>query len=335
MKVDILAAPETAGSILYGLFDTLMLPGAAWPRVVFGETGDPLIETRIVARTPESFTCRGGVPVRPTAALSDAVDADVICVPNMTVPVDQDPHGWFPEEVAWLKARYRSGSTVATVCSGALLLAEAGLLDGEEATAHWSYAQTFQTYYPNVRFRPERILTFGGQGDRLIMAGGMSSWQDLALYLITRYLGPEHAVQTSKFYVISDHSEGQLPYAAMSRRIRKDDPVIGDCQVWLNDHYAEANAVSQMQALSGLPRRTFSRRFRNATGYSPIEYLQALRIEEAKQALETTDQSVQEVADAVGYLDERAFRRIFRKRSGLTPSAYRRRFRHSRFGTIR
>jgi transcriptional regulator GlxA family with amidase domain len=335
MKVDILAAPETAGSILYGLFDTLMLPGTAWPRVVLGEAGAPLINARIVARTSAPFSCRGGVPVTPAATLSDAEDADVICVPNMTVPLDQSPYGWFPDEVAWLKSCYRNGATIATVCSGALLLAEAGLLDGEEATAHWSYAQTFKQYYPDVRFRPERILTFGGEGDRLIMAGGMSSWQDLALYLITRYLGPEHAVQTAKFYVISDHTEGQLPYAALSRRIRNDDPVIGNCQVWLNDHYAEANAVSRMQTKSGLPRRTFSRRFRNATGYAPVEYLQALRIEEAKQTLETTDLSVHEIAEAVGYLDERAFRRTFRKLTGLSPSAYRKRFKHSRFGSAR
>lgn len=333
LKVDILAAPESAGSILYGLYDILMLPGVAWPRVVLGEPGDPLIRVRIVARSTAPFPCRGGVPITPHVALSEATDADVICIPNMTVPVDQCPYGWFAEEVSWLESRYREGATIATVCSGALLLAEAGLLGGEEATAHWAYEKTFRDYYPDVKFCPERILTFAGDEDRLVLAGGMSSWQDLALYLVTRFLGPEHAVQASKFYVISDHTEGQLPYAAMSRRIQVEDQTINKCQMWLRDNYAAPNTASRMQELSGFSRRTFSRRFRTATGYTPTDYVQAVRTEEAKQLLETTMSSIEEVAEEVGYSDERAFRRVFRKRTGISPSAYRKRFHYSRFGS--
>lgn len=335
MKVDILAARETAGSILYGLYDTLLLPGAAWPRIVLGQPGDPLIDVRIVSRTTEPFTCRSGVPVSPSLSLDEAQDADIVCIPNMTVPVDQCPYGWFSEEVAWLNSRFAAGAIVATVCSGSILLAEAGLLEGREATGHWAFGQMFREYYPAVRFRPERILCFAGDGDRLIMAGGMSSWQDLALYLITRFLGAEYAVQASKIYIISDHTEGQLPYAALSRRVRSDDPLIGQCQDWLSDHYAKPNVVTHMQDMSGLPRRTFSRRFRAATGYAPLEYVQALRIEEAKQLLETTVAPIDEISEAVGYRDERAFRRVFRKRVGISPSAYRKRFNHTRFSSAR
>lgn len=331
VKVDVLAAPETASSILYGLYDILSLPGAAWPRVIQGEPGEPLFDVRVVARTSEVFRCRGGAPVAPHCDLATARNAEVICIPNMTVPVGESPYGWFEEEVAWLKSRYEDGATVATVCSGALLLAEAGLLSGEEATAHWSYADTFRRFYPAIRFCPERILTFAGKADRLIMAGGMSSWQDLALYLITRFLGPEYAVQAAKFYVISDHTEGQLPYAALSQRVQRDDQAIRQGQLWLRENYGSPEAVHRMQALSELPRRSFSRRFRAATGFSPNEYVQAVRVEEAKHLLESSSVSVEDVAMAVGYRDERAFRRVFRKRTGLSPSAYRKRFHHSRF----
>jgi transcriptional regulator GlxA family with amidase domain len=331
VKVDILAAPETASSILYGLYDILLLPGAAWPRVIRGEPGESLFDVRVVARTTEQFRCRSGAPVAPHCDLATANDAEVICIPNMTVPVGECPYGWFEEEVAWLKSRYDDGVTIATVCSGALILAETGLLSGEEATAHWAYEDTFRKFYPEIRFCPERILTFAGEGDRLVLAGGMSSWQDLALYLITRFLGPEHAVQASKFYVISDHTEGQLPYAALSQRIQADDQAIHQSQIWLRDNYGDPEAVLRMQEVSGLPRRSFSRRFRAATGFSPNEYVQAVRAEEAKNLLESSMVPTDDVAMAVGYQDERAFRRVFRKRTGLSPSAYRKRFHHSRF----
>lgn len=331
LKVDILGAPETAASVLYGIYDTLMLPGTAWPIVVLEEPADPLVRVRIVARTNEAFECRGGVPVSPHLAIAEADDADVICIPNMTIPPDHNPLGRYEAEVAWLKKRYEAGATVASVCSGAVLLAEAGLLNGQQATAHWAYREMFKHYYPSVDFRPERVLSYAGEEDRLILAGGITSWQDLALYLIARFLGPEHAVQASKFYLLSGHDEGQLPYAALRRRIQKSDQAISECQVWLAENYAKGDIIPHMLKLSGLNRRTFSRRFKAATGYSPIEYLQALRIEEAKQMLESTAQAIEEIAEAVGYKDEGAFRRTFYKRSGLSPSAYRKKFGHGRF----
>jgi len=330
LKVDILAAPQTAGSILYGLYDILMIP-EVWPQVILGEPPASLVRVRIVSVSTESFECRGGVPVTPHVALRDANDADIVCVPNMTIPLDQSPHGRFAPEVAWLQECHASGKTIASVCSGALLLAETGLLDGQTATAHWLYENMFRQFYPRIDFRPERVLTFAGDEDRLVLAGGMSSWQDLALYLIARFLGPEYAVHASKIYVVADHTDGQLPYAAFARRIQNDDPAIKICQLWLSDNYEKADAVAQMHALSGLARRTFSRRFKATTGYKPLEYVQALRIEEAKQLLESTPGAIDEVAASVGYQDGSAFRRLFQKRTGLTPSAYRKKFHHSRF----
>lgn len=153
----------------------------------------------------------------------------------------------------------------------------------------------------------------------------------MALYVIARFLGPEHAVQASKFYLISGHDEGQLPYAALRRRIQKSDQAISECQVWLAQNYAKNDIIPRLLQLSGLNRRTFSRRFKAATGYSAIEYLQALRVEEAKQLLEASALSIDAVAEAVGYKDEGAFRRTFVKKSGLSPSAYRKKFGHARF----
>ncbi|MGD9617039.1 MAG: GlxA family transcriptional regulator [Alphaproteobacteria bacterium] len=326
LKIDILAAPDSVGSVIYGLYDALSMPGISWPRIVTGEPGEPLAEIRIVASGRKQFTCRGGVPVRPHASIAQAGDADLICVPSMSLPVDRPPYGCFPREVAWLRERFLQGATIATVCSGAILAAEAGLLNGCEATAHWAYADVFRRYYPQIKFRPERILTFAGEGNRLILAGGIAAWQDLAVHIIAKFFGIEHAAQTAKIYVFSDHAQGQLPYAAMSRRIQKDDPAIAECQVWIAENYATSNPVAQILKLSNLPQRTFNRRFEAATGYRPMEYVHAVRIEEAKQLLETTGKPIDDIAQEVGYQDPRPFSRLFFRKTGLSPASYRKRF---------
>jgi len=131
----------------------------------------------------------------------------------------------------------------------------------------------------------------------------------------------------AKTFLIGDRSDGQLPYAAMTRPRPHDDQAIADCQVWIADHYAAPNPVSRMVARCGLPERSFKRRFRAATGFTPVTYVQTLRMEEAKQQLETTDWPTDQVAAAVGYEDPAFFRRLFKRHTGVTPARYRQRYR--------
>jgi transcriptional regulator GlxA family with amidase domain len=331
LRIDILAAPSCRGAILYGLYDLLQSVGAAWSYMVEPEPAPPMTRVRIVAADPGPFRCIGGVPVAPDATLEAAGDAEIVVLPNFRLGPDADYGAALAAELAWLSERHGAGAHLAAACSGAQVLAELGLLDGETATAHWSCREVFRRRYPNVDFRPDRTLAFAGEGDRIVTAGGMAGWTDLALYLIARFLGPEHASRSARFYCVDPRSEGLSRYAAMSRRVQSDDAAIRDCQLWVADGYAGADPVAAMIARSGLPRRSFDRRFRAATGYSPREYVQALRMEEAKQLLEATREPVEAVAAAVGYADARAFQRLFRRATGLTPSAYRRRFSHDRF----
>jgi transcriptional regulator GlxA family with amidase domain len=174
--------------------------------------------------------------------------------------------------------------------------------------------------------RPERILIPAGADHRVITSGGASSWEDLAMHVVARYCGREEAIRTAKIFVFGDRSEGQLPYMALGKPRRHDDAVIAEAQSWIAEHYATPAPVAQMVARSGLAERTFKRRFRASTGYSPVEYVQALRIEEAKQMLETTDEATDTVAHSVGYEDPTFFRRLFKRRTGTTPGRYRRRY---------
>jgi transcriptional regulator GlxA family with amidase domain len=221
---------------------------------------------------------------------------------------------------------HAKGAIVASVCSGSLILAEAGLLDGLEAAGHWAYREMFRDHYPKVKLRENSILCLAGEQDRIVTAGAVNSWQELAVYLITRLCGPEQAIRTTKVFLLSDHTGGQLPFAVMTPRVRQADAVIGDCQVWIAENYACSNPVASMAARAGLKSRTFARRFRAATKHQPMDYVQAIRVEEAKQLLETSTRRVEEVGHMVGYQDSTSFRRLFQRKAGLTPAAYRRKF---------
>ncbi len=325
-RIALLAAPETSASVLYGLYDILLSVGPMWPDMTAAESGDALLDVVITAASHEPFRCFGGIPVEPHAGLDDVGEVDAVVVCDMYTPIDTPPRGRFASEAAWVRRMHAAGALVTTVCTGSLLLAESGLLDGRSCTGHWAYADLFQTAYPTIRFRPGAILDLSNEPDGLITAGGVTSWQDLALHLIARFCGPEHAARTAKVYLLGSHEDGQLPFAAMTRLTRGDDAAIHRSLAWITDNLATPNPVSAMADHSGLTPRTFARRFRAATGRRPIEYVHALRIEEARRRLEVGAGAVDDVGLEVGYEDPTFFRRLFKRTTGLTPSAYRRRF---------
>jgi transcriptional regulator GlxA family with amidase domain len=325
-RVCLLASEETSPSVLYGLFDILSTVGAIYPEMTIGEPGEPLLDVKVVAATAEPFRCYGNVLVEPDFAVGTMEETDVAIVCDMYQPIDTPPRGRYTREIDWIKRMYANGAIVSSVCSGSIILAEAGLLDGLEAAGHWAYREMFRDHYPKVKLRDNAILCLAGEHDRIVTAGAVASWQELVAYLITRLCGPEEALRTTKIFLISDRSGGQLPFAVMTPRLQQADAVIGDCQVWIAENYANSNPVSGMAARAGLKSRTFARRFRSATDYQPMDYVHAIRIEEAKQLLETSDISVEEIGQAVGYEDPTSFRRLFKRKGGLTPAAYRRKF---------
>ncbi|HUF86671.1 MAG TPA: helix-turn-helix domain-containing protein [Thermohalobaculum sp.] len=322
----LLASAETSPSVLYGLYDVLYSVGAVFPDMTVGEAGAEALDVRIVAAEAAPFRVIGNVPVEPHAAVADIPAADAVVVCDMYTPIHEPPRGKYPREIDWLRRMHGAGALVTSVCSGSVVLAETGLLDGREAACHWAYGDLFRRFYPRVRLVENAVVCLSGEADRIVTAGGVTAWMDLAVYLIARFCGQQSAIETAKVFLLAGHEEGQLPFAAMGRRVDGADAVIAECQDWIARHYEAPNPVQAMIERSGLNPRTFARRFRAATGYQPIDYVQALRIEEAKQMLETEGAGIEEVAAQVGYEDPASFRRVFKRRAGLTPAAYRRKF---------
>jgi transcriptional regulator GlxA family with amidase domain len=324
--IALLAAPETSPSALYGLYDVLYSVGAVYPDMTVGQPGPESLDVRIVSRDAERFRCIGNVMVEPHASIDAIGSAEVVVVCDMYTPIHQAPRGRYPREVAWLRQMHAAGAVVCSICTGSLMLAEAGLLDGRETACHWAYRDLFLRCYPAVKMRMDSVLCLTEEPKGIVTAGGVTAWQDLAIYLIARLCGQLQALRTAKVFLLSGHEDGQLPFAAMTRRIETADGLIADCQNWIAENYAKPNPVQRMMERSGLNPRTFARRFRVVTGYPPIDYVQDIRVEEAKQLLETEQLAIEDIAGAVGYDDPASFRRLFKRKAGPTPAAYRRKF---------
>lgn len=326
LEVLIVAVPETAGSALYGMLDVLLAAGNIWQTLVREAEVQHLFNVRIVSPDGQPFSCGNYIPVTPHCAIADKLQADIVILPELWLGPDDNIQGRYPKLMAWLRQRYKQGCYLYSACSGAVMLAETGLLDGCPATSHWGYQDLFSQQYPQVQFQPEPNLVFADPAGRIVTAGGTTSWHDLAIHIISRHASPGEAMRIASVYLLKWHGEGQLPYAALVRSAPHADSVVRQSEDWLKEHYLSSAALAQLVAQSHVPERSLKRRFKAATGCTLIEYLQKLRVEQAKRLLETGELPVDDISTAVGYEDASFFRRLFKRLTGLTPSQYRRMF---------
>jgi transcriptional regulator GlxA family with amidase domain len=326
IKTLIVAVPETAGSALYGMVDVLKAAGNLWQTLARSQAGTQPFSVAIVSPLARPFKCGNGIPVSPAASIRDNPSGDIVILPELWLGPDEHLEGRYPALCAWVRRQYKAGAHIYSACSGSLLLAETGLLDGRDATSHWGYQDLFRRRYPQIRFRPEPSLCFADAAGRLVTAGGTTSWHDLALHIIARHVNPGEAMRIAKVYLLKWHDEGQLPYTSLIRMQPHPDSAVRDCEQWLTQHYREPRAVARAVRYSKMPERTLKRRFKLATGLALIDYVQNLRIEEAKRLLESKNFAADEISAKVGYEDASFFRRLFKRRTGLAPSQYRRAF---------
>lgn len=325
LHVSLLALPDAVVSTLFGLFDVLNAP--ALMGLSGASSGRAPFHVEILGEAKGRVGLASGVPIDVHRAVGSVETTDIVIVPSVLLREPQWVTGRYPRLVEWLRDMYDRGAVLCSACSGIFLLAETGLFNGKDATVHFGYARTFAATFPHVTIHPERVLVISGDRQELVTSGASTSWHDMALYLVSRYVGATTAQELARMFALQWHQDGLAPYIVFEGRREHGDAEILGAQDWLGKHFSVANPVEQMIKRSKLAERTFKRRFTAATGLTPIAYVQRLRIEDAKRRLERTNASVDEIGWRVGYEDAAFFRRLFKRTTGLSPAAYRKRFR--------
>lgn len=321
--VSLLAVPDAVVSTLAGIYDVM---NSVAVMGINSTASSAEFQVEIVGEATGSLGLASGVPIQVQRAVADITDTDIVIVPSFLLRADYWEQNRYPQLIEWLRAMHERGAIICSACSGIFLLAETGLFDGREATLHFNYAEIFAAIYPAVKIHPERVLVVSGQREELICSGASMSWHDLVLYLIARFAGATTAQEVARLFALQWHQDGLAPYMIFEGKLDHGDAEINTAQQWLSTHFSVANAVDEMIKESRLAERTFKRRFTSATGFTPINYVQRLRIEDAKRRLERTTNSIDEISWRVGYEDAAFFRRLFKRTTGIAPSAYRKRF---------
>lgn len=319
LHVSLIALPEMAVSTLAGLYDVLRAPAA------FGGEGT-MFRVEIVGEAVGPLELVSGVPFQVQRAIETIEATDIVIVPSVWVGAKGWAKGRHPRFLDWVQRMHGRGAALCSACSGVFPLAETGLFDGRDATVHFNFARAFAAAFPAVRIHPERVLVVSGPRDELICSGASNTWHDLALYLIARHIGATTAQNVARNFALQWHQDGLTPFIPFEGKQDHGDAEIAAAQSWLAEHFSVAGPVEAMIARSKLAERTFKRRFTAATGLAPLEYVQRLRVEDAKRRLERTEAPVDEIGWRVGYEDAAFFRRLFRRTTGMAPGAYRRRF---------
>ncbi len=284
------------------------------------------LSLRLISHNGEPIQCLGGLSLSVHGGLKDVDYADLIILGAIGEPTEQALQ-FSSEVLRWLRHQYQQGAKIASICTGAFLLAASGLLNGKVATTHWSCSAQFRQLYPQVKLCSERMIT---QQDNVYCSAGASAYQDMSVYLIAELYGRDVAQQCSKAALIDldryQHGHGQLQYCQYQPLRKHSDALVHGLQDWLREHLSDNISIAQLAEKVHLSERQLVRRFKQAVSDSPLAYRQQLRIEEAKYALTATPQTVDGISRLVGYEDVRFFRQLFKRHSGLSPSDYRQKF---------
>ncbi len=281
----------------------------------------PVFEKIVLAGISQKVNVYNGLfTVTPPEDISKIKKTDLVIIPAFLPQTD--PHQNIKQNNKiqhWLLQHYKKGAEIASLCTGAYVLASTGLVNGKKCSIHWNDAETFRHMFPKVNLVADQVITYE-QG--LYTCGGAFSFMNLVLYLLEKYYGREMAVLCSKLFQVDIDRTSQSPYIIFNGQKSHKDDVVLKAQEMLEKKSPEKFSTEKLAKKLALSRRSLDRRFFKATGNTPMEYLQRVKIESAKKQLENSRKTVQEIMYEAGYTDMRAFRQVFRKVTGLSPVEY-------------
>lgn len=321
IDVTVLMLDDGHASTSIGPLEVFSDAGSLW-NIFIGREPRPLFRVR-------SASVRGGVlsPHGPLKLIADAAIADIdrtdlVFVPSTGLALDAFLEANQPI-IEWLREQRKKGAKIAGVCAGVALLGEAGFLDGRRATTHWALVEDYKRRYPKAQWQPDIMVT---EQDGIFCGAGVHASNDLALYLVEKLAGHFHALQTAKSLIIDMPRTSQKGFAIMPLSRAHTDVAIRRAEDIIQDRYDQAINMENVAGELGMSPRNFVRRFKEATGETPLTYQQKLRVATARQILEEDFKTVQEVSRMVGYTDAAFFRDVFRRHTGTSPAKYRERF---------
>ena len=338
IHIHVLGFDQALASAITGVADLFSLAGVTWNRIQQQDV-EQRFSVTLASAGQENIRCINGLELaahESFASLIDLIELDqtlsgendqkkaqhIVIVPTIAGKISEVLIN-NPELLQVLRDANRAGWMIAGNCTGHFLLAEAGILNHNSTTTHWGLADEFSARYPTVSLETDKLLTRDGH---IFCAGGGLAWFDLGLHLIERCVDFETAAQTAKAFVIDFRRESQLSYSLLRLSKSHQDELIKNIQNEIEDHCAEILPLESLAEKYNISLRTLIRRFNNAVGMPPNRYLQAVRVEKARKMLEESDFQVEVVMTKVGYEDASSFRRLFKKKTGLTPTEYRARF---------
>lgn len=284
--------------------------------------GEPIFKIDL-AGVSKSTDFHGGLfTANPNTYIRDIAKTDLVIIPSLnhnyeaTIKVNS-------ELISWIKQQYENGAEIASICTGAFLLASTGLLDGRSCSTHWSVEEVFKTKYPLVDLQTDKLIT---DENGIYTNGGAYSFLNLLIYLVEKYYDRPTAIFCSKVFQIEMDRHTQSVFTIFKGQKLHGDDMVKEAQAYIESKLHDKISVEDISSKFAVGRRNFDRRFIKATGNTPVEYSQRVKIEAAKKEFETSRKTINEVMYEVGYSDIKAFRKIFRKITGMSPLEYRGRY---------
>ena len=256
--------------------------------------------------------------VKPHTNISAIEKTNLIIIPSLNHNYQNAVKG-NKALIDWIEKQYKNGAEVASICTGAFMLASSGLLDGKSCSTHWTAADNCRRMFPKVNLQPDKLIT---DENGIYTNGGAYSFLNLMIYLVEKYYDRQTAIYCSKVFQIEMDRQSQSAFTIFTGQKQHGDEMVKNAQAYIESKLHEKISVEHLSARFAVGRRTFDRRFIKATGNTPVEYSQRVKIESAKKAFETSRKTIQEVMYEVGYSDVKAFREVFRKITGISPLEY-------------